>query len=58
MMDGVCSNSDSVKSHCDSAIIRTSLGRADGWVAAGIMEQDERTREAERVFVRNDAVSR
>ena len=37
MIDGVCSNSASVKSHCVSAIINTSLGRAGVWIAAGMV---------------------
>ena len=34
MIEGVCSSSASVKSHCVSAIMRTSLGRAGGCTAA------------------------
>lgn len=35
-IDGVWSNSTSVKSHCVSAIMRISLGRAAGFVTAGM----------------------
>lgn len=35
IIEGVRSNSSSVKSHCDSAIIRTSLGKAAG-IGAGM----------------------
>ena len=37
MMEGVCSNSASEKSHWVSAIIRISLGRAGGCMGAGIV---------------------
>ena len=37
LMEGVCSNSASVKSHCVSAIMRTSLGGAGGCIAVGMV---------------------
>jgi len=42
IIEGVRSKSSSVNNHCDSAIIRTSVGRADGCVGAGMVEDWEK----------------